>query len=892
MTTARGSLARLAGWTLAFVVAGLAGRGTAIDGQGLALVWPAAGVAVLWLASGDRAQRRVDVAVLGLVSFVINVTTGAPADLSLVLVVCNVGQAVAFVELSRRWLPHLRGFGGHEPLRRVGDLITFFAAALVACALAAAVGVVGLEVTLDSGSLVNFLVWWGRNTTGILVVGLLGILLREAIGEDRPSTLVALRRVGASMVSTSGVRGVEITVLTVLSTSLYAFVFIHPQGHPFAFLLLVFTFWAALRFTPLTVHMHAIGAGTVAITATLYDLGPFLVLDDLAFRALISQVFYIMVVVAGLALALTHSEERSVSARLAVLLESSKLREEAVTTSRDRAERLFQDAPHGVAVLDTSGVIRQVNPALCDLLGSWASDLVGLELASFGDDHADATLHQHILAVVADAASAREEAIWTFRTLDGSQRVVSLSSTLLRDADGPGRHAVLTNVVDISERHRYQERLTYLADHDPLTGLANRRKFQHELQLHLKREDAGGAVLMLDLDHFKDVNDSLGHGVGDQLLVLLARALRGRLREGDVFARLGGDEFAVLLPEADLGVAERAAEDIVALVREHMSQLDGVQRRVTVSVGGVVIEPDDSTVSLLATADTMLYDAKEAGRNRVAVLDRRVHAQPEGSARMMWAERIDTALARDDFELHLQPILDVATGRVTGAEALLRMRYDGEIVMPGQFLPVAERSETIVQLDRWVVRRAVELLATLQSTDPGFRLSINLSAKSVHGLSIEDELRAALELHGADPRGLVLEITETAALRHIDEAREFIERLRPLGCRFALDDFGAGFGSFYYFKNLHFDVVKIDGQFVDGCAGSPMNRAIISSVAQMATELGKTTVAEFVTDSATLEVVDTLGVDFAQGYHVGRPIPVDDFIGVMHAREQTPSVVS
>lgn len=891
MTTARGSLPRLAGWTLAFVVAGLLGRGTTMDGSELALVWPAAGIAVLWIASGDRTQWRTDLPTLGLVTFVINVSTGVPLALGVVLVVCNVGQAAVFVLLCRRWLPHLCGFGGRRPLRRVDDLFMFFAAALVACALAALVGVVGLAATRGTGNPVDFLVWWGRNTTGILVVGLLGLLLRAAVGEDRPSPAVALRRIGAAMVSTSNVRGAEITVLTVLSTSLYAFVFIHPQGHPFAFLLLVFTFWAALRFTPLTVLMHAVGAGTVAITATLYDMGPFLQLDDLAFRALVSQVFYIMVVVAGLALAFTHVQERSVSARLTALLESSKLREEAVTTSRDRAERLFQDAPQGVAVLATDGVLQQVNPALCDLLGSWESDLVGLDLAKFADDQADTTLRQHVQTVV-EGGAARAEAIWTCRTLDGSQRVVSLSSTLLRDADGPGRHAVLTNVVDISERHRYQERLTYLADHDPLTGLANRRKFQHELQLHLKREDVGGAVLMLDLDHFKDVNDSLGHGVGDQLLVLLARALRGRLREGDVFARLGGDEFAVLLPEADLGVAERAAEDIVALVREHMSQLDGVQRRVTVSVGGVVIEPDDSTVSLLATADTMLYDAKEAGRNRVAVLDRRVHAQPEGSARMMWAERIDTALARDDFELHLQPILDVATGRVTGAEALLRMRYDGEIVMPGQFLPVAERSETIVQLDRWVVRRAVELLATLQSTDPGFRLSINLSAKSVHGLSIEDELRAALELHGADPRGLVLEITETAALRHIDEAREFIERLRPLGCRFALDDFGAGFGSFYYFKNLHFDVVKIDGQFVDGCAGSPMNRAIISSVAQMATELGKTTVAEFVTDSATLEVVDTLGVDFAQGYHVGRPIPVDDFIGVMHAREQTPSVVS
>lgn len=891
MFRSRGSLARLAGWTVAFVAAGYLGRATIIDGGSLSLVWPASGVAALWICTGNRRTWPVDLAVLAGAALVVNLTTGAGLALAALFALTNVVQVGIFVLLGRRWVPHLWGFGGDRALRRLHELGGFAAAATLACGMAALVGTVGMIAVTGSGDVLDLLVWWGRNAAGLVVIALAGLLFHGSIVRPAESAGAAVQRAVSAMTPSSPGRGIEVVALLLASTVLYAMVFGGANALSFAFLLLVPTFWVGIRFNPLGVTLHSLVSGAAAILFTLAGTGPFVVLDQAAHQAVIAQVFVIMTVVAGLSLAFSNATEREVSAELGVLLADSKHREAAVVAARDRAERLFQSAPHGIALMDPHGVLLHLNPALCDLLGRSERDLIGSRLWLFCHDSDDTVVLDHLRAVV-EGDAGREETTWVCRTLDGGKRSVSLSSTLLRDADGPGEHQVLTNVVDISERIQHQEQLAHLAEHDPLTELANRRLFEEKLEGHLVRsadDEPRGAVLMLDLDHFKDVNDSLGHGVGDRLLVDLSRALRRRMRETDTIARLGGDEFAVLLPQADLASAEQVAAELVDLVRGHVAGLDGVQRRVTVSVGGVVIDAGDTAAGLLSMVDTMLYDAKEAGRDQAAVLDRRVHAQPQGSTRMMWAERIELALAHDDFELHLQPILDMGTGKVTGAEALLRMRHAGEIVMPGQFLPVAERTQSIVQLDRWVVRNAVELLGRLQAVDPHFRLSLNLSAKSVQSSEVEQEIRAAVAGNQVDPTGLILEITETAALGHLDEARGFIDRIRPLGCRFALDDFGAGFGSFSYFKHLPFDVVKIDGQFVDGCAGSAVDRAIISSVAQMAAELGKETVAEFVTDTATMEAIDSLGVNFAQGFHVGRPIPVDDFIGVMSTREQAPA---
>ncbi|MEP6815081.1 MAG: EAL domain-containing protein [Marmoricola sp.] len=462
---------------------------------------------------------------------------------------------------------------------------------------------------------------------------------------------------------------------------------------------------------------------------------------------------------------------------------------------------------------------------------------------------------------------------------------MTLSSIVLAgEDDGSGQEepVALVNVVDDTERHNYEQQLAHLADHDPLTGLANRRRFAAELDRHLefcRRYGHRGAMLLMDLDHFKEVNDTLGHSAGDQLIVSVATLLRQAVRSNDIVARLGGDEFAILLQEVDRRGAELVADTVVARIREHVRTLDRTRRNVTTSVGVVLVDEHNETATdLIAAADMTMYDAKDAGRDQWAILDYDLFDQPRTGARLAWSARIETAMQNDDFELHLQPILDVQRGVVIGAEALLRLADSPELIYPSRFLYVAERTGLIVELDKWVLRHTIGLLADLQRSDPGFRLEVNLSGRSIGDAEIERTLVESLRESGADPTGLILEITETSAVADVETARAFAERITALGCSFALDDFGAGFGSFYYLKHLLFDYIKIDGEFVANCHANPTDRTILRSIVGIAHGLGKRTIAEFVSEPEILEVVKAEGVDFAQGYHIGKPVPFVDFV--------------
>ena len=555
----------------------------------------------------------------------------------------------------------------------------------------------------------------------------------------------------------------------------------------------------------------------------------------------------------------------------------AKQRERDLISSREQAVRLFADAPHGVAVLSVDGTVRQVNSSLASLIGHLP--LVG---TAFGDlaPRGDERFERH-LGELRSRPGERVEDVWTMVTARHDEVHVSLSSRLL-PGDAHSEETVLVNVVDISERHRYEQRLAHLADHDALTGLANRRRFDQELTAHLERcERYGptGALLLLDLDHFKEVNDTLGHGAGDQLIISIAALLRQHVRGTDMVARLGGDEFAILLPDGDRAAATAVGESVVRRVRDHAATLDGTRRRVTASVGVVTVKAaQQHEADLLSLADMTMYDAKDAGRDGCVVLDEHSSRQPRLGARLEWKRRIEAALENDAFELHLQPILDLRTDRIGSAEVLLRLADSDELVHPSRFLYIAERSEQIVELDRWVVRRSAELLAELRSHDPGFTLEVNLSGRSIGHASLEQTIRDALEDNDVEPRALILEITETAAVADVEVAREFAERMTALGCKFALDDFGAGFGSFYYLKHLLFDFVKIDGEFVANAHMSAVDRTIMRSIVGIARGLGKRTVAEFVAEPAVLDIVRAEGVDFAQGYLIGEPMPLRDFV--------------
>jgi diguanylate cyclase (GGDEF)-like protein/PAS domain S-box-containing protein len=551
-------------------------------------------------------------------------------------------------------------------------------------------------------------------------------------------------------------------------------------------------------------------------------------------------------------------------------------REREFGEAQERFRRAFEDAPIGMAVADLDGRFLEVNQALCAITGHTADELAGTTFAAITHPD-DLPADFSVMRALIDGSVSSSVDEKRYVRPDGSIVWVLRSVTLVRDADGAPLH-FLDQIQDVTERRRFEDELRHLADHDPLTGLFNRRRFEQELDRHVAevaRYGPRGALLVLDLDHFKYVNDALGHHAGDELILSVAAVLQDRLRDTDTIARLGGDEFAVLLPNADVQAAEHVAGELVRAVREEAAVAAGDRsRRITTSIGIAPFHRGDlSGEELLIEADLAMYDAKEAGRDRWTTVTRDSERPKRIRGRMSWLERIRGALDDDRFVLYAQPIRDLRSGTISQYELLLRMvGDDGDLIAPGAFLPLAERFGLAPEIDRWVAAHAIELLAT----DPGgpIALEINLSGLSLSDSGLLHLIETEVTRLDVDPRRLIFEITETAAVSNIPLARRFAERLTQLGCRFALDDFGAGFGSFYYLKHLPFDYLKIDGEFVSGCLGNRTDQLVIDAVVRIARGLGKETIAEFVSDAQLEEFVRSQGVDHVQGFHVGRPVPV------------------
>ena len=374
--------------------------------------------------------------------------------------------------------------------------------------------------------------------------------------------------------------------------------------------------------------------------------------------------------------------------------------------------------------------------------------------------------------------------------------------------------------------------------------------------------------------NFKDVNDRFGHKAGDDLLKTVAAALRGRIRETDVLARLGGDEFGIILPQVDAEQAEVVADGIVKALRRQTAMLAEHQIPVTASVG-VALFDGLSNVEILAAADLAMYEAKEAGRNQFALYRAPVNAPPRLSSRLVEAERIQRALSHDQLELHCQPILDLKNNEVSQYELLLRLRADdGTLLPPSAFLYVAERFGSILSIDSWVVQQAVTLISKHAKAGRSLTLNLNVSPKSIGSPQFVAHIDRALEDTRIDPACLVFEVTETAAIGNIDHAKKFTTELRSRGCRFALDDFGAGFGSFHDLKNLPFDYFKIAGDFIRGFGANAADQLVVEAIVGIAKGMGKKTVAAGVTDQDMADRLRRSGVDYAQGYHIGVPRPV------------------
>ena len=552
--------------------------------------------------------------------------------------------------------------------------------------------------------------------------------------------------------------------------------------------------------------------------------------------------------------------------------------ERAQADAEARFRTAFEEAPIGMAIAALDGRFLQVNRALCLITGREQEELEGTPLVRLlhPEDREDEGESLSRLAR-GDRESVRAERRW----LHAAGKIVwtAMSATLVRDAAGVPKH-VLLQVQDVTERRRYETELHYLADHDPLTGLLNRRAFARELESHLehvRRYGATGAAMILDVDHFKNINDTLGHGTGDDLMISLGEALRAGLDARVAIARLGGDELAVLIPDGDPDEVGTVAETVLEAVRaQRIASPSGRLRQVSASVGVASFDEDGLTADdVLANADLAMYEAKEGGRDRAVVYRSAGHASGRLDGRVSWPDIIRDGLDEDRFVLQAQPIMNLATGDISQFELLLRLRDPfGELISPAAFLPAAERYDLIGAIDHWVVTRSIAMLADENRRGRRLTFEVNISGRSTGDPDLLALIEGELRRHEVDPAQVIFEITETTAVANIPRAQEFANRLAALGCRFALDDFGAAFASFYYLKHLPFDYLKIDGEFIRGCVADRTDQLVIEAVVGIARGLGKRTVAEMVGDEETLELVRSLGVDFVQGFHLGRPAPL------------------
>lgn len=439
---------------------------------------------------------------------------------------------------------------------------------------------------------------------------------------------------------------------------------------------------------------------------------------------------------------------------------------------------------------------------------------------------------------------------------------------------------ILSVGLDITERKLAESQLLWLANHDPLTGLFNRRRFQEELQQaltlaqHYKRT---GALLFFDLDQFKYVNDTSGHHAGDVLLQFVARSLPQLVRTVDVVGRLGGDEFGIILQDAGWEGAAEVAKKVIGYFSDCELPAEQRQHKISLSIG-IALFPEHAVDvhELLAIADLAMYQAKESGRGGWHLFSSSDNSRERMQTLVYWKGMIEQALVDERFTLYYQPIMDIRSKAICHYEALLRMRdKDGTIIVPGDFIAVAERIGLAHAIDNMVMDKAIAQQAVLRRQGHSISLSINLSGHAFHDPELLPALKEALERHQADPTKLTFEITETAALVDLPAARRLMEEIRALGCHFALDDFGAGFSSFYYLKHLPVDYVKIDGSFVRNLSDNRDDQVLVKALCEVARGFGKKIVAEFVEDANTLALLEGYQVDFAQGYFIGKPIPAE-----------------
>jgi diguanylate cyclase (GGDEF)-like protein/PAS domain S-box-containing protein len=548
-----------------------------------------------------------------------------------------------------------------------------------------------------------------------------------------------------------------------------------------------------------------------------------------------------------------------------------------------KLSRAVESSSSGVIITDHLGNIEYVNPKFTETTGYEKEEIIGQNPRILQSGENPDSIYDDLWQTIMSGDEWKGE--FHNKKKDGSYYWARNSISGVKNADGEISNFICIQD-DVTHEFELSEKLSYQASHDVLTGLINRHEFERRterLLATLKHEKGTHALCFLDLDQFKVVNDTCGHIAGDEMLRQIGTLLQNTVRHRDTLARLGGDEFGVLMEHCSLDDAHRVATSILQAIQDFQFSWDDYSFKLGVSIGLVPIsETSPNLTELLKNADTACYVAKDNGRNRIHVHDIDDAEIIQRHGEMQWVTRINKALQENRLCLYAQAIIPLDASSGKHYEFLIRMIDEqGKTIPPGAFLPAAERYNLISKIDHWVIEAVFDLL----ESNPTFLkqvdfCSINLSGQSLTDMSFQDHVIKKFTSSTIPPEKICFEITETAAIRNLSTATLFISKMKVLGCQFALDDFGSGLSSFGYLKNLTVDFLKIDGMFVKNIVDDPIDRAMVKSINEIGQVMGMKTIAEFVENDDIQNILHDIGVNFAQGYGVGKPVPSQDILNI------------